>query len=217
MSCIRSFVSPQPEQTAEARVGSRSTTTPAAPRVIARIRQPWQRTTARSGCQRAPLRFVSELSHPRADQMGCSLTTPPWGYPIWRGRTYPASRSRAPLRAETLSRGAAGAERSELVLRHVEAAWHSEHLSSAMSYHPNALRRTRERLFDAAATPSDATATPSAEAPGTWRTVPRRREWRSRSRANGRLRITYRAADGILRADVCAVGLRIRPRALRRR
>ena len=63
------------------------------------------------------------------------------GYPSWRARTYPTSRSGAPPPAETLSRGAIDAERSEHALRRRrrQVALCCP-VSSAISHHRNARR-----------------------------------------------------------------------------
>jgi hypothetical protein len=80
-----------------------------------------------------------------------SLHTPGrtrWGAPLLlsfrlsnrRGRPTGTRHIGSPPRAETLSRGAVGAERSELALYCVAGAWHPAAFSSAIGHHPKARR-----------------------------------------------------------------------------
>jgi hypothetical protein len=72
--------------------------------------------------------------------MGCSFTTLLSGCPIGEASLLALAIEAVRSRAETLSRGAVGAERSELALDCVAGAWHSGILSSANDHHPNARR-----------------------------------------------------------------------------
>jgi hypothetical protein len=65
--------------------------------------------------------FVS-LHTPRRTRWGAPSPLLRSGYPIWRGRPTGTRHPGSPPRAETLSRGATGAERSELALRQRRSA-----------------------------------------------------------------------------------------------